>query len=178
MKIAQTPCPAVYPSLVSLISCRENITTVSWITPVCYRPPMLCVSIQQQSFSNELIKTFKEFVVNIPGNKILKKVDFCGNFSGKNFEKFKETKLTKMKAKRVDSPIIKECPINLECELEKVIPLGDHDLFIGRVVCTWVDEDVFEGGSINYKKIQPICYTGRKYWSLGSIEGERGISKM
>ena len=177
MKTEKKPYTAVYPTPVSLITCDENITTISWIVSICHHPSMLCLSIQQKSFSYELIKKSKEFVVNIPKREILEEVDFCGNVSGRDVNKFEKTKLTKMKAKKVNSPIIKECPINIECKLERIVPLGDHDLFIGRIICVDIDEEIIENGKINYKRAEPICYTRGEYWSLGAFIGVRSISR-
>jgi len=177
MKTEKEPYTAIYPTSVSLITCDENITTISWVVSICHHPPMLCLGIQRKSFCYELIKKSKEFVVNIPKREILEEVDFCGNVSGRDVNKFEKTKLTKMKAKKVNSPIIKECPINIECKLEKIVPLGDHDLFVGRIVCVDIDEELIENGKINYKRAEPICYTREGYWSLGDLIGVRGISR-
>ena len=57
-------------------------------------------------------------------------------------KKFERTKFTKIKAKKLNSPLIKECPINIECKLEKIVPLGSHDLFIGRIICVDIDEEL------------------------------------
>jgi len=159
MKIEKEPYPALYPVPVSLITCDENIVTIAWIGTACYDPPMLCFAIRPERFSHDLIEKSKEFVVNIPKREILKEV------------------FTKIKARKVSSPLIKECPVNIECRLEKIVPLGTHDLLIGRIVTVNVDEELIENGKINYKKAEPICYVKGEYWSLGDVIGRYGFSK-
>ncbi|MCK4433685.1 MAG: flavin reductase family protein [Methanomicrobia archaeon] len=177
MKIEKKPYPALYPTPVCLVTCDENIITIAWIGTACYDPPMLCFALRSERFSHDLIEKSKEFVVNIPKREILKEVDFCGMVSGRNVDKFEKTKFTKIGARKVSSPLIKECPVNIECKLEKIVPLGTHDLFIGKIVSVNIDEDLIENGKINYKRAEPICYVKGEYWSLGEVIGRYGFSK-
>jgi flavin reductase (DIM6/NTAB) family NADH-FMN oxidoreductase RutF len=68
-------------------------------------------------------------------------VDFCGNKSGKEIDKFSECKFHKFKGDLTGIPLIHECPINMECSVENIIPLGSHDLFISKVLRKYVDEN-------------------------------------
>ena len=46
--------------------------------------------------------------------------DWCGVKSGKNFDKFKEMKLTKEKSNFVKCPAIKESPVSVECRVKEI----------------------------------------------------------
>ena len=72
--------------------------------------------------------------MNFLEEKHKQKVLCCGRLSGKKVDKFEACKLTRRKAKRIDSPLVEEACAWLECELLKKIEVGDHTLFIGRVV--------------------------------------------
>jgi flavin reductase (DIM6/NTAB) family NADH-FMN oxidoreductase RutF len=83
-----------------------------------------------------------EFVINIPSRKWLKETDYCGFASERDTEKFSTVGFTAEEAEKVKAPLIKECPLNLECVVKQVLPLGSHDLFISEVVAAHADEDI------------------------------------
>ncbi|MCW4034290.1 MAG: flavin reductase family protein, partial [Candidatus Bathyarchaeota archaeon] len=172
MKIKKDPYTALFPCPVVLVTCLDsagnpNIITLAWAGTVCSEPPMVSVSVRPSRFSHGLIKNSKEFVVNIPPTKILAETDYCGVTSGKDVNKFSETNLTQEKAEKVNAPLIRECPVNLECTLKDTIALGAHDLFLGEVVQVHVDEAVLDSkGHIDFAKADPFVYNVGEYWSL------------
>jgi len=101
--------------------------------------------------------------------KIVKQTLFCGRRSGKEFDKFKETKLTPMPAKTVEAPIIKECIAHLECKLYKQIPAGDHTLFIGEIQTAYADENVFES-KYDLEKAKLVFHLGGDSFTTVSSE--------
>jgi flavin reductase (DIM6/NTAB) family NADH-FMN oxidoreductase RutF len=174
------PLPAV------MVTCggfnqKTNIITISWCGIVCSQPPMLSVSVRESRYSFNLIKEGGEFVVNVAGANLVKAVDFCGNNSGKDLNKFKETGLTPEPAEKVRTPLIKECPINLECQVRKSLDLGSHHIFIAEIVATHVDESVLtDEGRLDVKKIDPLVYAtnARQYWSgLSTLHGLYGYTR-
>ena len=183
MKTKKNPWTALFPCPVVLVTCLDNegnpnIITLAWVGTVCSEPPIIAVGIRPTRYSHGLIKSNKEFVVNIPTTKILRESDYCGVSSGKNVEKFSETKLTKQKAENVKSPLIKECPVNIECKLKEVIPLGAHDLFLGEIVQVHVDNEILdEKGNIDFKKADPFVFNQGEYWSINKKLGNYGFSK-
>jgi len=116
--------------------------------------------------------------VNIPTVDILKEADFCGMVSGKDVDKFSQTGLTPEPAEKIKPPLIKECPVNIECILKKKIPLGAHDLFLGEIVSVHVDQDILnEKGRLDFNKIAPFVYNQGEYWNLHQKIGVYGFSK-
>ena len=174
------PLPAVMVSCGGFNS-KANIITISWCGIVCSQPPMLSISVRENRYSFNLIKESGEFVVNIAGADLIKEVDYCGNNSGKDVNKFKETGLTPEPCEKVRSPLIKESPINLECQVRKSLDLGSHHIFIAEIVATHVDESVLdEDGRLDVKKIDPLVYAtnARQYWSgLSKMHGFYGFSR-
>ncbi len=117
--------------------------------------------------------------MNIPTKDILQESDFCGMVSGKDVDKFSETRLTPKPAKKVKPPLIWECPVNLECVVKKKIPLGAHHLFLGEIIRVHVDQDLLnETGRIDFTKIAPFVYNQGEYWSLNQKIGVYGFSKQ
>jgi len=178
------PSECLYPVPVVLVSCidktgqKANIITIAWCGIVCSAPPHLSVSLRPSRFSHELIKETGDFVVNIPTKELLKKVDLCGNCSGRDIDKFKTCSFTKVPSSKVHSPAIKECPVNIECRLKEIIKLGAHDVFIGEVLAIHIDEGILNvAGKIDYDKAKPFVYNQGGYWDLGEQIGYYGCSK-
>lgn len=127
------------PLPVTLVTCLgdtgvPNIITITYVTGVNEEPAMFGIAIRPEKQSNKLIRESGEFVINVPTREILSKIDYCGTFSGRDLNKFESAKLTAVKSDVVKPPLIKECPINIECRVKEVIKLPSHDLFIGEVV--------------------------------------------
>jgi flavin reductase (DIM6/NTAB) family NADH-FMN oxidoreductase RutF len=182
MKIQKNGFTALFPCPVVLVTCVDsngapNIITLAWAGTVCSEPPMVGVSIRPTRHSYQLIKDAKEFVINIPSTKFIQETDYCGIVSGKNIDKFVETELTQENAEKVQVPLIKECPVNLECVLKQTIPLGAHDLFLGEIVQVHIDEKVLdEKGKIDFTKADPFVFNVGEYWNLNKKIGTYGFS--
>ena len=183
MKVKKKPWAALFPCPVVLVTSvnsegKPNIITLAWAGVVCSDPPTLGLGIRPPRYSYRLIEDAGEFVVNLPTVNILKEVDFCGTVSGKAVDKFSETELTPEPAEHVKPPLIRECPVNLECILKQKIPIGVHSLFLGEIVAVHVDEDILdENGKLDFTKVAPFVYNPGEYWSLHQRIRIGGFSK-
>ena len=129
----------LYPLPVVLVTVSDgagidNVFTVAWTGTVCTNPAMVSVSVRPERYSYELLKKTGEFVINLTTEKLALATDFCGVRSGRDMDKFQKMKLTKTPASVVNVPMIQESPVNIECRVTQVLPLGSHDLFLARVV--------------------------------------------
>jgi flavin reductase (DIM6/NTAB) family NADH-FMN oxidoreductase RutF len=145
-----------------LVSCigkkgKPNIITLAWTMPTSFDPPLIALSIAHKRHSHTLISESMELVINIPTMNILKETLFCGRTSGRDRDKFKETGLTPIPARKVKPPIIKECIAHLECKLINQMITGDHTLFIGKIIEAYANEGVFTE-KYNLKKANRIFY--------------------
>ncbi len=99
--------------------------------------------------------------------EMVKETDYCGIVSGKKVDKAKlfETFYGNLET----APMIKGCPINMECKLIKTVDFPNHDVFVGEVVETYCDERYLTDGIVDFSKIQPILFVmnDRSYWKLG-----------
>lgn len=182
-KLEMPPGEALYPVPVALVSSidkttkKANIITIAWCGIICSNPPLISVSIRPSRFSHKLISETKDFVINIPKSDMVTKVDLCGVRSGKDTDKFKACSFTAAPASKVASPMIKECPVNIECGLKDIVKLGAHDMFIGEVLAVHADESVIgENGDIDYGKAKPFVFNQGEYWDLGKKIGTYGFS--
>jgi flavin reductase (DIM6/NTAB) family NADH-FMN oxidoreductase RutF len=183
-KLELPPSEALYPVPVVLVSSEDasskkaNIITIAWCGIVCSVPPMVSVSIRPSRYSHEIITNSRDFVINIPTSDIMERVDLCGVISGRDTDKFRAASFTGIPSSKVSSPMIKECPVNIECKLRNVIRLGTHDMFIGEVVAVHVDENLAtKDAHIDYGSARPFVFNQREYWDLGKKIGYYGCSK-
>lgn len=177
---SETRSPLVFPRPVALVTSHsdkgDNIVTLSWVGTVCSSPPVVAIGIRKNRFSFSLIYKSGEFVINIPEADLVREADFCGTRSGREVDKFDKTGLTKEKSKVVKAPLIKECPINIECKLIRTVELGSHTLFLGEVVGTHIDEKILREEKFDDKKFQPLAYLSPHYFTMKKIEGEYGFT--
>ncbi len=171
-KKAVTATPVLFPAPVVMATCgtpdRSNIITLAWAGVVCSDPPMLSIAIRPSRYSNGLVRDLQEFVVNVPSAALFDQMQFCGTKSGRDVDKFKACQLTPEAASVVNVPMIAECPVSIECTVTQVLPLGAHDLFLGRIVAAHVDEAALdEKGELDATRLLPMSYVMRKFYRLG-----------
>lgn len=146
---------------------KDNVFTVAWTGTVCTKPPMLSISIRPERLSYDYIKESMEFTINLPTRRLTRETDFCGVRSGRVVDKISEMKFTMKEGKEVNSPYIDECPVNIECKVKSIIPLGTHDLFIAEVLCSHIDEKLIdENGKIHFEWANLITYSHGEYFPV------------
>lgn len=165
----------------ALVTCGSgeaaNVLTVAWAGLVNTRPPRLSISVRPERHSYPLICESGEFVVNLPTEKLVRAVDWCGVKSGRDVDKFAAMHLTKLEASAVGCPILGESPVNLECRVFQRIPLGSHDLFLADIVAIDVDEALLDGsGRLCLEKAGLLAYAHGEYYSLGRRLGTFGYT--
>ena len=171
------------PTPVVMVSCgatldEYNIITVAWAGTVNSDPPMCSVSIRPTRHSYDIIKRNGCFVINLVNKELSDCADWCGVRSGKKYNKFVETGLTPVRATQVNAPMIEESPVNLECKVTQVLPLGTHDMFLAEVVAVHVNENLFskKTDAIDLRRADLVTYSHGHYYTLGEIIGKFGFS--
>jgi flavin reductase (DIM6/NTAB) family NADH-FMN oxidoreductase RutF len=181
MKKTLSPKPWLFPRPVLLVSTRDtagrdNILTVSWAGVACTTPPMVTVSLRKSRHSHAVVSATKEFVINIPTSKQREAVELCGTASRRDIDKFSASGLSRFPASVVAAQLIGECPINLECKVRHILPLGSHDLLVAEVVKTHVQRALLrEDGLINDRALDCMA------WGLGDffrVVTQRGHLRM
>jgi flavin reductase (DIM6/NTAB) family NADH-FMN oxidoreductase RutF len=173
----------IYPLPAILVSCgadekEYNALTVSWVGTICSSPAMCYISVRPERHSYEIIKRTGEFVLNLTTEQMAFATDWCGVKSGKDFNKFKEMNLTIGVAEKVKAPIVLESPINIECKVKQIIPLGTHDMFIAEVVNVLVDPQYLdkETNEFRLSDAKLLAYSHGHYYKIGEELGRFGWS--
>ena len=178
MKVARPGSTALYPVPAVLVSCgveRPNVITLAWVGTLCSDPPLVGIGVRPERYSHRLIADNGEFVVNLPRADQVAEVDYCGQVSGREVDKWAACHLTPVAGSRVRTPHIAECPIALECRVTRQVTLGSHDLFIGEVLAVQAEEDILDPqGGVQYEQAQLLTYAGGHYYCLGERLGRFG----
>ena len=180
-KISKKPGNYLYPLPPCLITCgtpeQPNIITLAWVGTLCSEPPIVGISIRPSRYSHRLVEASGEFAVNVPTAEMVRAVDWCGNVSGQAEDKFTAMGLTAAPTQVIRTAVIRECPVNIECQVIQTLHLGTHDLFLGKVVAAQVDETILDSrGEIDLGKANALAYGGRAYWTLGGLAETQGYT--
>ena len=176
------PSNMLYPLPAVMVSCaregeKPNILTLAWVGTICSDPVMVSISVRPERYSYNIIKETKEFVINLTTEELARATDYCGVRSGKDVDKYKEMKLTPQPSQKIKAPGIAESPVNIECKVKEIVPLGSHHMFIAEVVGVNVDEDLLdEKGRLDLRKAKLLAYSHGEYMSLGRKLGKFGYS--
>lgn len=181
-KVLWRPGNMLYPLPVVMVSLRgldgqKNIITIGWTGTICSDPPMVSISVRPERHSWQMLMDTREFVINLTTRKLAYATDFCGVKSGRDVDKFKELKLTAVSGTGTEAPMIAESPVNIECLVTQVIPLGTHDMFLAKVLAVHADEQYLdEKGSFHLEQADPIVYSHGAYLTTGERIGTFGYS--
>ncbi|HEX9908973.1 MAG TPA: flavin reductase family protein [Thermoplasmata archaeon] len=149
----------------ALVNGKPNYVTIAHVGVA--DPGSISLGIYKTHYTNAGIKENKAFSVNIPSEDLVKETDYCGIVSGKNVDKSNLFKTFYGKTKK--APMIEECPVNMECELVTTVDMPNHDIFIGKIVATYCNDDILSDYGVDFEKLRPILFImhDRSYWKLG-----------
>jgi flavin reductase (DIM6/NTAB) family NADH-FMN oxidoreductase RutF len=153
---------------------RPNAMTAAWGGVCCSKPPAVCVSLREATYSYKAIVHREAFTVNVPSAEQARLADYIGIVSGRDVDKLAVAGLTAVKAEHVDAPLIEDFPLNLECKLVHTLKIGLHTLFVGEILDVKADEAILnekERPSIETLS-PPIFSTGEAaYYRVGARIG-------
>ncbi len=177
MKKDLGPVNALYPSLTvilgTVVEGRNNFLAIAHLGILNHGTPQyLSFGVSKSHYSNRGIHEHKQFSVNIPGEDLMIETDYVGIVSGKNtdksglFETFAGT--------LPHAPMIKACPVCMECRLRDVLDYGSHEIFIGEIAGTYAEEGVIgDKGKIDVTAVRPLLFdmASVSYYALGERKG-------
>jgi|Deesub1362B_J571_1020462.scaffolds.fasta_scaffold00004_396 flavin reductase (DIM6/NTAB) family NADH-FMN oxidoreductase RutF len=136
----------IQPLLATLITSSykndDAIMTASWVMPVSYIPPVVAVAISPERYTHRIVKYSGEYAVNIMTYEYLDNVHCAGTISKKNYpDKFIRVGLTPIRAKKINSIVLKEAIGVLECKVKDTLITGDHELFVADVIYAYINND-------------------------------------
>ena len=170
MKVKLGAKNCLYPMPMTLVGAnvngKANYITIAHVGITAI--DSISLSMSKAHYTNAGIKENGTFSVNITSVEIVKETDYCGLVSGRDVDK--SELFESFYGKLETAPMIKKCPINMECRLTQTIDFPKHELFIGDIVETYCDEQYLIDDIVDFSRVQPILFVmnDRSYWKLGA----------
>ena len=147
----------IYPIPVVLVGVtindKPNFMAAAWCGVANSEPPMI------------------SFSINVPSSELVRETDYCGIVSGSKVNKVEVCHFKVFFGKLRNTPLIEQCPINLECKVMHILDLGSHSLVVGRIEETYFSETCLTDGKPDVNKVKPFTYNrpNQQYLALGEV---------
>lgn len=134
---------------------RRNLMAAAWTMPLDFSPPKVCVVIDRNTLTRELVEASGCFVLNLPCRTQAQTTLDVGSLGGCDVpsgDKFAHYGLATRPASRIEAPLLEGCVGWLECRVvAEPHNQQAYDLFIGEVVAAWADAEVFSEGRWHFE---------------------------
>lgn len=159
----------------TLVDGRPNYCVVGYISPFNFGRHVF-FSLYKKRYTSRGVHENRAFSVNLPSADLLAKVNICGSKSGRDVDK--STLFETFYGDLAAAPMIKECPLNMACEVAEVLDYDPNEGIIGRVAASYVDEELLRDGVVDMKAARLIAWTiggDFSYYGLGDrLAAEEG----
>jgi len=156
----------------ALVDGKPNYLVIGYISPFNFGKHIF-FSLYKKRYTRKGIHENMTFSVNIPSESLLEEAKVCGSKSGRNYDKSSifDTYFGELKT----APMIRECSLNMECEVTEILDYDPNEGIIGRVVKSYVDSNALIDGKLDMRKVHPLIWTtcgDFNYYQLGNrIDG-------
>ncbi len=168
---------ALYPMPTTLVGTtvngKANFLAVAHVGILNHGTPQyLSLGLSKRHYSNAGMRENNNFSICLPSEDLMVETDYCGIVTGKKTDKADLFNVFYGELKT--APMIAQCPVNMELKLHDVLDYDTHDIFVGRLVQTYAQEEVLVGGKIDIAKVRPLLFdmSSIKYWRLGPAIGK------
>lgn len=183
------PRPIAFASTVDLKG-RPNLSPFSFFNVFSARPPILIFSPARRVHGNTTKHTLenviqtKEVVINIVNYDMVQQMSLASTEYPEGENEFIKAGLSMLKSEVVKPYRVAESPVQFECKVIKVEPLGHEggagNLVFSEVVKIHIDASILDpNGSIDQSKIDLVARMGGNWYSrakLGLFEVPKPIS--
>ena len=175
MKTTLGPVERLYPMPCVLVvggtPTDADALAVAWLNVISSTPPTIAMGLRRSRHTLELIRKTGEFTVNVPDTSMAAAVDYCGTVSGRKTDKFADAGLTLAPSAVVTTPIIEQCPFNLECRVTQEVGVGEYVVVLGEIVESHAEQRLVRPGTniVEIDALDPLTYVAgaREYRAIG-----------
>ena len=185
------PRPIAFASTVDADG-RPNLSPFSFFNVFSANPPVMIFSPARRVRNNTIKHTLenvletREVVINIVSYKIVQQMSLSSTEYKKGENEFKKSGLTMIKSDIVKPYRVGESPVQFECKVTKVEPLGKEggagNLIFAEVLKIHIDETILDkDGNIDQHKIDQVARMGGNWYSranLGMFEVPKPLSSL
>ncbi|UOR10492.1 flavin reductase family protein [Halobacillus amylolyticus] len=159
IKGAVVPRPIAWVSSLSNQGIR-NLAPFSFFTVASMDPITLCFSVGSEGRAKDTLTNVREtgqFVVNIVSETLANQMYESSKTFEADEDEFKVAGLKAANSTSIQPPRVKEAPVSMECELDRIIEIGTNHLILGKVVCYHIQEDIYtETDKVDPHKLAPV----------------------
>lgn len=151
---------------------RPNFMTAAWVTKLNSDPPLVGLSLGRKQHTAKGIQQTGQFSLSCPSVDQAVLVDYLGLVHG--YEEDKAAQIDIFQGALESAPMVRQCPVTLECRLTQTVELPKDLFFIGEVANVYASETVLTDEKVDAAKLRPFVLTmpGNTYWALGEPVGE------
>jgi flavin reductase (DIM6/NTAB) family NADH-FMN oxidoreductase RutF len=155
---------------------KVNLATVASMTPLPGEPARLVLGIFEENYTSALLKEQKEFALNFVTSQMRSVARTCGIYSGKETDKVALCNLNLIPAKLIAAPLVKECPLNIECRITDVLTIDGLNLFVSEILTLEIEESLSDGhNGIQIDKLDLLFYAFGNTFARGPMVGHGAI---
>jgi flavin reductase (DIM6/NTAB) family NADH-FMN oxidoreductase RutF len=132
-----------------------------------YKPPRIAITLGKGHYTNPGIKENNAFSLCLPSEDMVEITDYCGIVSGKKTDKSEIFDLFYGELKT--APLIRDCPLCVECKLVDIVESASNEIYIGEIVGTYTEDRFLTDGKLDFSKMKPLILSqpDTSYWRLG-----------
>jgi flavin reductase (DIM6/NTAB) family NADH-FMN oxidoreductase RutF len=156
----------------TLVDKKPDFMALGWVTRVNANPPTVGCGVGRHHHSVRGIEENQTFSINFPSVEMMQKTDYCGLVSGRDIDK--ATIFDVYYGELKTAPMIHECPLSLECQLQSVVENPTNNFYIGEIIASYTEEKYLTDRKLDIRKINPLLLTmpDNRYWTIGAYAGD------
>ena len=155
---------------------NANVSPFSFFNVFSANPPILIFSparrVRDNSIKHTLInaEATREVVINVVNYDMVQQISLASTEYADGVDEFLKSGLTPIASEVVQPFRVKESPVQFECKVTQIIPLGTEggagNLVLCEVVRIHIDESVLDkNGAIDQHKIDLVSRLGGNWYS-------------
>lgn len=146
---------------------ETDVMPAIYYTQLSRTPPLIGVAVYPVRHTHDMIRFSEQFALNFPARDLMNHTQYFGTVSGENVGKLELAKLATFRASKVDAPLIEGCLAWAECGVEDSYRIGDHTLFVGRVLAVQAEAEAFdEMWLLGDPQYSPLHYLGADRYAV------------
>ncbi|WP_109097228.1 flavin reductase family protein [Aquimarina sp. AU58] len=185
------PRPIAFASTMD-VNGNANLSPFSFFNVFSANPPILIFSPARRVRDNttkhtlENAESTKEVVINIVNYDIVQQMSLSSTEYPEGVNEFVKSGLTMVPSEKVKAYRVGESPVQFECKVNQVVPMGTEggagNLIICEVVLMHISENVMdENNRIDQHKIDQVARMGGNWYSranMGMFEVPKPLSSI
>jgi hypothetical protein len=165
-----------------------NLSPFSFFNLVSTNPPLIIFSVVRRMRDNTTKDTWNnllevpELVINVVNYDMVHQVSFASADFPKNVNEFEKAGFTETASENIRPPRVLESPVQMECVVQQMIPLGEEagsgNLVVARVLKIHIQQPAFnDEGKLDPFQLDLVARLGGNWYSRCTTESLFEVSR-